>query len=38
MGKRRIAGHPRERQHLEDLGIDGTIVLKCILNNWAGRA
>jgi hypothetical protein len=24
-------GKPREENHLEDLGIDGKIILKCIL-------
>jgi hypothetical protein len=23
-------GNPREREHLEDLGLDGRILLKCI--------
>jgi len=23
-----------ERDHLEDLGLDGRILLKCLLKNW----
>jgi len=26
----------RERHHLEDLGTDGGIILKCIFNKWNG--
>jgi hypothetical protein len=29
-------GDMRERNHLEDLGIDGRIILKWILKNWDG--
>jgi hypothetical protein len=29
-----LAGNIRERDRLEDLGLDGKIILKCIFNNW----
>jgi hypothetical protein len=28
----------RERDHLEDHGIDGRIILRCIFRKWGGRA
>jgi hypothetical protein len=28
----------RKRHHLEDLGIGGGIILKCIFNKWNGGA
>jgi hypothetical protein len=30
-------GDLRERKHLEDLGIDGMIILKWIFKKWEGR-
>jgi len=27
-------GNPRERDHLEDTGVDGRIILRWILKNW----
>jgi hypothetical protein len=29
-------GNIRERDNLKDLGIDGRIILKCILKKWDG--
>jgi hypothetical protein len=29
-------GHVREEDHLEDLGVEGRIILKCILSRWDG--
>jgi len=31
-------GDHRERDHLEDLGIDGKIIKKCIFRKWNGEA
>jgi hypothetical protein len=28
------AGNTRDRDHLEDLGIEGIIILKCIFKKW----
>ena len=30
-------GNLREREHFEDLGVDGRIKLKCIFRKWDGR-
>jgi hypothetical protein len=27
----------REREHLEELDLDGIIILKCIFKNWDGN-
>jgi hypothetical protein len=29
-------GNQRERDHLEDLGIDGWVILKSIFRKWDG--
>jgi hypothetical protein len=29
-------GNPRERDHLEDEGADGTIILRWIFRKWDG--
>ena len=36
--ERFLWGELRERDHLEDLGVDGRMILKCILKNWDGEA
>ena len=43
MGDRRGAyrfwwGNVRERDHLEDLGVDGRIIVKWIFKKWDGDA
>ena len=30
-------GNPRERDHLEDRGVDGSIILQWISKKWDGR-
>jgi hypothetical protein len=42
MGKSRgvyrvLVGKPDERDHLEDPGIDGRIILRCIFKKWIVR-
>jgi hypothetical protein len=39
MGQRRgahrvLVGKPEGRNHFEDPGVDGRIILKCILEKW----
>ena len=31
-------GNPREREYLEDLGIDGRIILELNFKKWDGEA
>jgi hypothetical protein len=31
-----LAWRPEGRNHLEDPGADGKIILKCIFKEWAG--
>jgi hypothetical protein len=42
MGDGRVSefklGELKERNHLEDLGVDGRIILKWILRTWFGEA
>ena len=33
-----LMGNIRERDHLEELGVDGRIVSKLILKKWVGEA
>jgi len=35
---RALLGNLRERDHLEDLGVDGVILLNSIFNKQYGRA
>jgi hypothetical protein len=40
MGKRYIGvwwGNLREKDHLEEAGVDGRIILRWIYRNWNGR-
>jgi len=39
MGKRRVVyrvlvGNPKVKNHLEELGVDGSIILSCISRKW----
>jgi hypothetical protein len=33
-----LVGRPEGRGHLEDLGVDRNILLKCIYKKWDGKA
>jgi hypothetical protein len=33
-----FGGEPRERDHLEDVGVDGRIILKWIFKKWDEEA
>jgi len=37
-GIQRLVGNPKERDHLEDIGVDYTIILKWVLKyvGWEG--
>jgi hypothetical protein len=42
MGDRRsvyriLVENPDEKTHMEDLGVDGNVVLKCIFKTWNGE-
>jgi hypothetical protein len=37
-GYRVLVGRPEGRNHLEDPGVDGRIILKWIFKKWDGRA
>jgi hypothetical protein len=32
-----LVGKPERKNHSEDLGVDGKIILEWILGNWVGR-
>ena len=34
MDKRLWWGDPRERDHLEDVGVDGRVILKRVFKKW----
>jgi hypothetical protein len=33
-----LVGNLRERDHVEDLGVDGRDILKCVFKKWDGEA
>ena len=33
-----LVGRPEGRNHLEDPGVDGRIILKCNFKKWVGEA
>ena len=32
-----LVWRPERRDHLDDLGVDGSVILKWILNTWDGN-
>jgi hypothetical protein len=32
-----LVGNPEGRDHLEDLGVDGKIILECIIGKYSGK-
>jgi len=33
-----LVGKPERKDHLEEINIDGSIILKCIFKKWDGKA
>jgi hypothetical protein len=31
-----LVGNLKEKDHFEDLGVDGRVILNCIFKNWDG--
>jgi hypothetical protein len=37
MACRVLGGNLRKRDHLEDSGTDGRVIIRCVLKKWVGR-